>query len=427
MNRTPSEMAGSMIRSHVQAPATPKHHAIQRARLVDEASRPPAIKRSMIALVLIPVAAVLALVVGLQFSGREAKSVSFRVGPQNTSGVVGEYVTRPESAETALNFSEGSRITLGPRARARVAQTSPRGVFFVLESGGARVDVVHRLETDWRVLAGPYTIAVKGTSFDVTWNAPIGTLEIAMSNGAVVVRGPGVESGVEVRDTQRFVSSVAPVAQPSAIPASSADSSSSEDQLPAQTPPSQARAASGMEAEPLVHPQPESSAQSVEAPAASQAPAVAQSWTTLASRGEYHTIVTEAEQRGVDNILGSASETELAALANAARYAARPDLAHKAMITIRSRFAGGAQAASAAFLLGRMAEDSGDIAGAIRWYDAYLGEAPGGSLAPEALGRRMVALRKAGQVDAARMAAEQYLARFGSGPYAGVAREIVSP
>jgi outer membrane protein assembly factor BamD (BamD/ComL family) len=74
-----------------------------------------------------------------------------------------------------------------------------------------------------------------------------------------------------------------------------------------------------------------------------------------------------------------------------------------------------------------MSEDAGNLGVAIRWYDVYLSEAPGGPLAPEAMGRKMVALRNSGQAEPAHKAAELYLARFPGGPYAGVAREILKP
>jgi len=49
---------------------------------------------------------------------------------------------------------------------------------------------------------------------------------------------------------------------------------------------------------------------------------------------------------------------------------------------------------------------------AIGWYERYSAEAPGGAWVAEALGRRMVLLKKAGAHDAAIEAARQYLARF---------------
>ena len=71
---------------------------------------------------------------------------------------------------------------------------------------------------------------------------------------------------------------------------------------------------------------------------------------------------------------------------------------------------------SAAFLLGRMADDGGSPAQALRWYDTYLEQAPGGGLAAEALGRRMLALKRLGNVPQSQDAARDYLRRFPNGP-----------
>lgn len=420
------QTAGPMIRRQVDAPATPTAHAIQRARLVDAACRPSRPRRA-VAWLLVPAVVLLALLIVPRLLKFEAKPVSFQVGANSTSGVTGQYYTAEGGQQFALSFSEGSRITLDPHARARVAHTTSHGASIVLETGGARVDVVHRADTDWNVLAGPYTIAVKGTSFEVVWSASSTTLEVAMFSGRVVVRGPGVESGVEVKDTQRFVIStslsmgsappdaavqVSPSPSASGVPSGEAPRA-----IPTPVVEDPALPAASTPAAPG----------SAIASSASVPAARAESWSALASRGEYRAILLEADQRGIDATLASASAPELTALASAGRFGGRGDVAERALLALRSRFPGGSQAASAAFLLGRMSEDGGNLGNAIRWYDTYLGEAPGGPLAPEALGRRMVALRRAGNSSAALQAAESYLAQFPTGPYAGVAREIAGP
>jgi TolA-binding protein len=153
----------------------------------------------------------------------------------------------------------------------------------------------------------------------------------------------------------------------------------------------------------------------------------AESWATLVARGDYRRVVESAEQRGIDDALRSASAGELGALADAARFIGRGDLARRALQAIRSRFAGSDRAASAAFLLGKLTEDLGRPKAAVEWYDRYLAEAPGGPLAPEAMGRRMLALQHNGDTDGSRRAAAEYLKRFPNGPYAGVARETAKP
>jgi TolA-binding protein len=144
-------------------------------------------------------------------------------------------------------------------------------------------------------------------------------------------------------------------------------------------------------------------------------------------RGDYTSVLREAEHRGIDRAIDGAGVEDLGALADAARFTGRHDVARRALVALRDRFAGSVRAASAAFLLGRMLDEGGDAAGALVWYDRYLAEAPAGALAAEALGRRMLALRRLGEREAATTAASGYLRRFPAGPYASVANELVTP
>jgi TolA-binding protein len=90
-------------------------------------------------------------------------------------------------------------------------------------------------------------------------------------------------------------------------------------------------------------------------------------------------------------------------------------------MTCRERFPGTADAAQAAFLLGRSAAP----AVAARWFDEYLREAPGGPFAREAAGRLVESHSRAGNHAAARQAASVYLQRYPNGPHAAFARSII--
>ncbi len=94
------------------------------------------------------------------------------------------------------------------------------------------------------------------------------------------------------------------------------------------------------------------------------------------------------------------------------------------MLAERERFAGSPDAKGAAFLLGRINQDGGDAKGAIAWFTVYLGEAPEGSFAAEALGRKLVAVRKVHGIEQAKPLAREYLDRFPNGAHAKVAREV---
>jgi len=140
--------------------------------------------------------------------------------------------------------------------------------------------------------------------------------------------------------------------------------------------------------------------------------------------GEYEVVLREADARGIDASIRKGSLADVAALADAARYGGRTPIAKRAMAAERSRFPGSSEARTAAFLLGRIAEDAdGNPRAAIGWYDRYLAEAPKGPLASEALGRKMLLVFRTSGADAAKPIAEQYLHRFPSGSYAAVARQ----
>jgi hypothetical protein len=161
-------------------------------------------------------------------------------------------------------------------------------------------------------------------------------------------------------------------------------------------------------------------------------------WAAALAVGDFDAILAEADREG-PRALGSRSNDELAALADAARYRRRDELARQALLSQRRRFPASLPATDAAFLLGRLEEgDGGGGSGgsgggggsglqrAVAWYDRYLAEAPSGVYASEALGREMVAVQKLHGTARARAIAEEYARRFPSGTYAGAARALLA-
>jgi len=117
----------------------------------------------------------------------------------------GAIATAADGAAT-LAFSDGTRVVLAGSSTARVAARDARGAQVVVERGHARFDVVHRAHTRWRVAAGPFEIAVTGTSFDVDWPAAAQrTLVIDLHVGSVIVRGALAGEGLSLRAGQRLV------------------------------------------------------------------------------------------------------------------------------------------------------------------------------------------------------------------------------
>ena len=150
----------------------------------------------------------------------------------------------------------------------------------------------------------------------------------------------------------------------------------------------------------------------------------ARSWAAALSAGDFDSILEEAE-RDIGHTLATRSTEDLAALSDAARYRRHDDVARRALLAQRRRFPASPRAADAAFQLGRLDEKAGrGPAPALAWYERYLDEAPKGTYAAEALGRKMIAVEELHGAGAARSVAEQYVRRFPRGSYAGAARAL---
>jgi hypothetical protein len=351
---------------------------------------------------LIPAAVGCALAGAAAFYLTQVPALGFTVD----GGTVAEggYVQAPTGAETAVRFSDGTEVQLERQSRGRVAWTSARGARVMLEHGRARVQVVPRKGARWQFDAGPCVVQVTGTKFDLRWSEAEQVLEVWLTSGSVIVRGPPAPNGVAMHAGQRLVMDVrqnsarlgplAPSAAPVVVP---------------EPPPGPAEEP-GAEAAPAQRPERRS-----------------ESWSERVLAGEFRTVLREARHRRIDEVLRRDGPADLMALAEAARYSSEATLARRALEAVRRRFPESGQAHKAAFLLGRMAEDGDDdLPGALAWYGRYLTEAPNGGFQDEALGRKMTATLRLGGPSHARPLAEEYLRRFPAGAYAKPARAILA-
>jgi TolA-binding protein len=361
-------------------------------------------------------AAVLCLVVAGVLSGRFGygqpdTNLSYRV--DGHAPPAGGYVLA-QSSQSSLAFSDGSRVMLSARARGRVVEVSSAGARFALEEGLVSVDIVHRANGRWLFEAGPFLVTVHGTSFTVEWHPTDAVFELRLRQGSVSVSSPvapallGLRAGQTLRVNLRdqtstvgtlHVEKVAPAPSNSlggAAPALAAPVDLV--QLPAPSP-----------------------------PASSQTPSwSSRKWPTAVANGRAVAVLDEAEQLGMARVLRQADSDDLWAIANAARYAKRYELAEQALTEQRRRFAGSQHAREAAFLLGRLHD--GDPAGpsvALTWYDRYLSEAPRGPYVPDALGRKMTLMGRWGRRAEALALAAEYLRRFPQGTYANAAQLLL--
>jgi ferric-dicitrate binding protein FerR (iron transport regulator) len=381
---------------------------------------------------------------------------------------------------SALRFSDGTEIALDAKARLAVGAAGPHGARLRLQAGAAHFRVMHLPRAAWAVEAGPYVVEVTGTEFDVRWSEREQTVEVKMISGSVRVSGPLLTERVALGKGQHLlarpgmgdlriddgrpvhpaetapasapipaspaprVEPLAPAAGTSASPQPAlARAEGAAHRLASVRPHARRRvalaepAASGadrrldpgavedrrpaVDRPPVLSPPP-----LPDRPPSSAAPKWrARNWSSRVAAGDAGAVVADAESVGLDTTMHQADAGDLAALADAARYAGRPELAEQAFSATRHRFPGSSRAHAAAFLLGRMADDRGDAAEGLRWYRAYLEEAPAGPYAAEALGRQMLVVKRSQGREAALPIAREYLGRFPNGTYLLEARALI--
>jgi TolA-binding protein len=308
---------------------------------------------------------------------------------------------------TRIHFSDGSEATLARGAEARVEKLTEHGAAVVLKRGSMRVHIAKRPQAAWTVAAGPYDVQVTGTAFDVSWSTQEQAFDLRMQSGAVVVTGPLALSGIGLKAGQHLFGGVAE----GRLTVEGNDTPSIEPPraVAALEPAAQSKA-------PTPGPAPAAS------PPVARGSTEPHAWTKQVAQGHFAAVLEDAEQRGLDRILSGGSLEELAALADAARYAGRSAVAKRVLLAERQRFASSGPARDAAFFLGRIAEDSGG--GAVEWYERYVQESPRGPYASQAFGRKMMLLYKQRGAAAAKPVAAEYLSRFPNGPYAAAARKL---
>jgi ferric-dicitrate binding protein FerR (iron transport regulator) len=329
----------------------------------------------------------------------------------------GGYVSTTPEAAAQIAFSDGSSVGLRPRSRARVAEVDARGGRVLLEEGKARVQVTPRPKARWSVEAGPYTVRVTGTVFDVAWSGGTEVFEVRMAKGSVVVTGPLATHGIRLDAGQHLSANT----RDGKIALDGVETAAGPDaEGPVLAP------AGGGEPEPTVT-APKRKAATRRSTAAPIETGESGPWARLLAKGAFRDVVRAAEGEGISEVLARAPRGELSALANAARYQRRTELARQALFAERGRFPGSREAREAAFYLGGLSEEDSDpsgLADALSWYDVYLGEERRGVYAMQALGRKMTVVQRLRGPAAARPIALGYLEQYPDGPYAELARTI---
>ena len=355
---------------------------------------------------------------GVASTGKRAIGYAINGGEIGDGGYIRSFST----SGALLHFEEGTELRLMNGARGRLGSVDAHGARFAIEEGEAEVSVTPRPDARWLVDAGPFLITVRGTAFTAAWNGATEQLDIHMKKGLVSVTGPLADGMMAVRAGQHLSVNIkkkevllkqidgggegAAIAPPSDVAPSSA-------------------VRSGDELAPSVRGGRISAVRASYATGGGRSLSPARTWSVALAAGDLDFILRDAERRGWHRAISEADSAELAALADAARYRRRDDIARQALLAERERFPRSGRASDSAFLLGRLEEGRAQgEARALRWYDLYLKEAPSGAYSSEALGRKMIATERVRGAPAARQVADEYLRRFPEGTYAGAARAL---
>lgn len=288
------------------------------------------------------------------------------------------------SGTSALRFADGSQVRLAAGTRGRLVSVNHAGARLRLVDGEADASLLGGTNSSWEFDLGPYVLLAREAECAVVWREREQSLELRVRSGKVSVEGPLANDGITVHAGQLLS---------------------------------------------IRKPEGEIVVRSAAVSEAATAAAVARelSWTELLTEGKFDLVVAQAEARGLEHALSTASRADLATLADAARFTKNNAVAERALRAERARFPGSTGASDAAFLLGQLYEgEAPDSSEAESWYERYLTESAGGAYTAEALGRKMLVVeRRRGRAGAAPVARE-YLDRFPDGAYAKAARAILA-
>ncbi len=336
------------------------------------------------------VAAVVAVGRAPQDRSEAPQALAFTIGASAGTGRVGDELHGATAdAEAEATFSDGSRVRIAPRGRARVDAVDAQGASLSLATGTLDARIVHRPQTHWRVRAGGYTIQVVGTRFAATWSPETRALNVRLFEGAVDVTGPGLPT-TRVAAGQRLeiTGGAGRVVADAAV-------------------------APATEAAPALAPV-------VEAPVRRGGH---ERWRALAAGGRYKEALG-ALGEGFDAQCERIDGADVVWLGDVARLAGESARAAQAYQAARRRFP---RLERATFALGLLAFDARhDYADAADWFGRYLAEAPRGPLAAEASGRLLESLHRAGDTAHEGEAARAYLRAYPSGAQASLARQVLA-
>lgn len=384
----------------------PSQLARQRRALVEaleEAPVPP--RRSRLRLGLVAAGAVAAAAVAVLVLARPTTSPT---APQTAFWVADQAAREGAEVDATtpveVRFAEGSRLAWAEGSGGAVTRASAGSVSIALRRGRLAAAIVPTRTTGvrWQFEAGGYVARVVGTQFVLGLDAD--AFELTVTEGEVLVTGPGAERGVSVTAGHRLRAAAAGLA---VTPLSELEPPAA---LDAGEPASVAEGPAAVRRPPR------------------RAPQGPQEWKVLAGEHQYEEALEAAEALDFPLLVQRLGPEDLALLADVARFARSAPRAKEALGQLARRFPRHPRGQLVPFMLGRLAFDvERDPAAAARAFRAYLDGKPTGALVEEAQGRLMEALRDSGAAAAAATEARRYLERYPDGVYAKLARSLTSP
>ena len=369
------------------------------------------------------------------------RPLAFTAG--NSPGLVQAWIAAPEGNSMPLQFADGSAFQISPKSRVRVVDTSRDGARLAIERGEIHAEVVHRPHGSWWIIAGPYSVHVTGTVFDVKWDPANEQFAIAVSNGSITVTGPIAGSARPVAAGYRLVADL----PQSRLEVMTIESSPRREVASGAAEPFAGRQGSdagldagdtegGATTSGRIHPEssgqggvkdrvPREDNRNSTRENADSLQQISE-WQQLAKAGKLKQAFASAEKLGFATVCETADPSDLLILGDAARLAGRPERATSALLALRRRFPNDSRRAASAFALGKVAFDQRRAyAEAAKWFALSLKEQPRGSLAQEASGRLVEAWRNSGDARRAKDAARIYLSQYPDGPHARLARTLL--
>jgi transmembrane sensor len=248
-----------------------------------------------------------------------------------------------------------------------------------LGAGAASFAVQPRGERPFVVRSDPFEVRVIGTKFTLTRSAER-ALRVEVSEGKVEVSGPAGVARLSAGESQVFPASEAKPAAPESAPENLPQS------LPDAAPP---------------------------LPRSSTSNPAAGHWRSLAHSKDYEGAFAALQREGGSAVKDEPKDLLLAA--DVARLSGHPAEAVQHLTGLLRRFPQDSRAASAAFTLGRLHEQSGKPDRAAQSFARVRTLAPGGPLAEDALAHEVENLARSGQASVARARAEEYLRLYPNG------------